>query len=760
MQPLKPRNNKEKPKYRKPSKISGEQTRTQYPDDNRRRGGPTQFVQRNQDPPVHSAKPPLQTATVQIYKQDLLQKGFEVFHSKRNQEKAIQVSEKHPECFNVNKRKVICEAYDKGSLEQIDISTSRINLREELKEDFGHLLDNEDIPDWFVEGAQADTSKLSFDFGSTVDKTKQFYAKKATGQVSLSAQMPPAVQLNPEMNFDELDKLLEKKYKESRTGLFIELEGEELLLDKNTGEVEHPKQLDPDEGEVAKTEVRMEELGYSMNDSGDYFNDLHGNLKKAILKYGQFSSGDEKESDESFQESLGFEAKRDGRTHKPDVQGTTPAPALAPVPAPPTNDQLQHFRSLIHPVDSNTPIANTISFNMTLCDDLPPSVIEANAFREAVEKDEVLKLSDSEKVQRQQLFLAKYGYLDPIMCQLCYEILVSKSRQTINELSTNGFNQKSVERYCANKYKIFSLFLQGDIISKVWFYRDKNGIVLGPFMSFDMDIWNAEKEFFHPEVMIALDRSPFLSIQFWVHRSSIVLKIVDKFTCMIEERKKIAPPVGKKWRHSGEQRRYDKRVTFNKKAETESVQGPTQTVNQDSLIQNYSELFPAIEETQTNEKKSRKQSESGDTHLLDTLRASISNAQDIVGEKKEVNQTTQLPSQQKTTKTGNSANLGGPDKEQSEKFEKERKKEGHTKGKKEVSKRQEYANDKIEIKKQTKGPKAQNPQKEQTNQGVTDQHVFVKQEIKHPEPDPSSNLKKSLDKQKTENIKQMLGLNF
>ena len=66
----------------------------------------------------------------------------------------------------------------------------------------------------------------------------------------------------------------------------------------------------------------------------------------------------------------------------------------------------------------------------------------------------------------------------------------------LNKLSVNGFNQKSVEKYCDNQYKIFSLYTQGNIIPKVWFYMDTDKKVQGPFMSYDMDIWNEQKDYF------------------------------------------------------------------------------------------------------------------------------------------------------------------------------------------------------------------------------------------------------------------------
>lgn len=48
-----------------------------------------------------------------------------------------------------------------------------------------------------------------------------------------------------------------------------------------------------------------------MNDSADYFGNLHENIKALLLNNQDGSSEDDKESEESFQESLGFEYNRD-----------------------------------------------------------------------------------------------------------------------------------------------------------------------------------------------------------------------------------------------------------------------------------------------------------------------------------------------------------------------------------------------------------------------------------------------------------------
>ena len=58
---------------------------------------------------------------------------------------------------------------------------------------------------------------------------------------------------------------------------------------------------------------------------------------------------------------------------------------------------------------------------------------------------------------------------------LAQQILLSEQRNFISCVSVNGFNQKSVDKYCKNNYKIFSLYTEGNITPEVWVYRDKRG---------------------------------------------------------------------------------------------------------------------------------------------------------------------------------------------------------------------------------------------------------------------------------------------
>lgn len=75
------------------------------------------------------------------------------------------------------------------------------------------------------------------------------------------------------------------------------------------------------------------------------------------------------------------------------------------------------------------------------------------------------------------------------------------------------------------------MYTQGNIIPKVWFYKDKRGNVLGPFMSYDMDIWNDEKDYFseHIEVSLVNASGPFYPLNKFVNRDPEIIEIVEDF---------------------------------------------------------------------------------------------------------------------------------------------------------------------------------------------------------------------------------------
>lgn len=599
-----------------------------------------------------------------VYRQDLLQKGFDVFATNKSSAKYNELCDRFPECFNTAKRKVVIDTAD-PAYDDPSFSQSRIQMKDDLREDLGHLIDNEEIPDWFLDAPATQTAKpVLFDFGTTVSRTLQVNKEKAKRIDSNPVTLNPRPAELEEINFEELDNKLEANYIKSKVLAASEDEDEvfDLDLDRPFGDGHHDV---PAADHGPKEPV-------SMNESSDCFNDLEHHIKKMLFKEKQSGSEAGEDSEESFNESLGFETNREtqvGKMIDPSTRNQTPASVLTPLhpehhlpaPAPVPQSSLsliQDLQSAIRPVESYLIPPNVMSVNRALCNSLNNSMTEPDAqLKEAIDNDETLKLTPAEKAARQAAFMDKYGYLDPIMNQLCYEILNSKRRSQINSYSANGFNQKSVEKYCGNKYKIFSLFLQGNIVEKVWHYKDKLGMVHGPFMSYDMDIWNGENNFFSEDLLVSLDNSPFLNIKLWVHRSSVVMKLVDEFMRRKESMPVQAPPAFTRahttgaqptgghplpqghgrhpprdghahhGHHKGSQNlhhsaadnsKYDKKVSFHKKNENDQAGGhaahntpaashaPEPAVRAkpaEELQKNYNQMFPELDESDKVEPK-------------------------------------------------------------------------------------------------------------------------------------------------------------
>lgn len=54
---------------------------------------------------------------------------------------------------------------------------------EEIKEDFEKLIENEDIPDWYIHEDEDGNAEKTFDFGKAVEKTNVFQKELFSGGV-------------------------------------------------------------------------------------------------------------------------------------------------------------------------------------------------------------------------------------------------------------------------------------------------------------------------------------------------------------------------------------------------------------------------------------------------------------------------------------------------------------------------------------------------------------------------------------------------
>lgn len=92
---------------------------------------------------------------------------------------------------------------------------ARPMVREELREELGHLIDNEEIPDWYLGVPSNEQKTIAFDLGKTVSRTEELN-KEINKKVSQHKENVIKEKGDPktksEIDFDELDKLIEEKF--------------------------------------------------------------------------------------------------------------------------------------------------------------------------------------------------------------------------------------------------------------------------------------------------------------------------------------------------------------------------------------------------------------------------------------------------------------------------------------------------------------------------------------------------------------------
>ena len=179
----------------------------------------------------------------------------------------------------------------------------------------------------------------------------------------------------------------------------------------------------------------------------------------------------------------------------------------------------------------------------------------------------------------------------------------------------------------------------------MWLYKDKMGHVQGPFMSYDMDIWNGEGNYFADDLKVALLNNTFLPIEMYLDRHQLVIDIVQSFLAKAEHLNKADPKrsfdANKKHNNNNHNNHNNnnnnnKKYSFQKKPETEADRNARPNFNSKTPLElnsNFQENFPSLNDphdknksrAQTNQQSSSSQTKNGPS-LLDTLRGPQSEA--------------------------------------------------------------------------------------------------------------------------------------
>lgn len=150
-------------------------------------------------------------------------------------------------------------------------------------------------------------------------------------------------------------------------------------------------------------------------------------------------------------------------------------------------------------------------------------------------KQEKKEMTKEEKEKRKKFFINKYGFMNMMMDNVSRDTLSQFKRKKNQQVPENGMTNDSVAKFTKNNYKIFSMLTQGCMFFKLWFYKDSEGEKKGPFMAFDMDIWNSEgvlKEDF----LISPNDKIYLCYEKFIDRDN---SVIDLMGDVIREQERI-----------------------------------------------------------------------------------------------------------------------------------------------------------------------------------------------------------------------------
>lgn len=454
---------------------------------------------------------------IEIFRQDLVNVGVAIWEHKQETEGIMKLVEEFPDIFEPQKRPVMFN-FDEPSNLSIN-SKSKILKKEDLKSEYDYLADNEEIPDWYEPNPPIE---VTFDFGNTVSKG-----------MALKKETSKAPEDNKAKNFEilpeEIDRMLEELVSKNQNSKNSIEDLEDKQLFNADSESEHSEE---------KEEPEKEEQ------SQEYFKDLHNNIKKMLFSHSEARNDQEEEED-----NKSFELQKQIFTDNNDSDYSKPTISNIVKEEPIIEDQEPQ-------VNHDEEIEKYIKT-------LPPELQER--------QQEHAKLTEDELKTRNKYFLENYGFLDMVINKIVYDLLNSKKRPELNKLSAHGFNQNFVEKFCRDPYKIFSLYMQGMIFEKLWRYKNPNEEVQGPFMSYDMDLFNDSNTVFTSKTMISFNDTNLFPINMFIYRAPIVEDMIQNYLASVRDRFQAqrGGGGGQRQQHHDNRKRnqhhQDKKVNFYKK---------------------------------------------------------------------------------------------------------------------------------------------------------------------------------------------------
>lgn len=525
-----------------------------------------------------------------LTKQDFFNVGLLVLERKFEQNGLEDIVQKHPDVLLAQKRGIIVDTRRefKQKMERSGREASRVNSRNKvIGSMLEHLRQGEELPQWYQvddeEEFGEDMLVGGFDkgggdapeAGNDIEGMFQMW-KKEEEEEKATVMMESLMHLSSDEEEDDEWGQQRKKLEESALNLTLEkgftlatLAGQTEVLDKEIGrptveDMEDEREDETDEdgpggdlkslnvlgklGEnqdtffddldkqieesfmIAKKEEPQEqagEIGNILDDSWkpEFKNDFELALNQEVLENMRDDASINMEDmlqqvDNEYEDVwAGFESNMDKILNGGSIMEDSIMSAH--VDADGNQEQLPEF-GLLDDHGSTEQVLGELENKESFETGDSESVQTA--------KTEKKELTPEEKEKRKRIFLSRYQLMIMMMDETARDTLrwqrANKKKVNPENMPMNKVTDTSVAKFTSTQYKIFSMLCRGQMFYKTWYYQDSEGEKHGPFMSFDMDIWNLEGKL-KTDFLISPDDKTYLCYDQFNDRDNSIFDLME-----------------------------------------------------------------------------------------------------------------------------------------------------------------------------------------------------------------------------------------
>ena len=555
----------------------------------RGRGGPRRNQQRN----YSYRKRPKENTNI-LTKQDFFNVGLLVLERKFEKNNLEEIVRENPGVFVTQKRGIIVDTRREFRLKKA--GAKKPVATNSKKKIIGSVLDNlrqeEEIPQWYQEDEDDEEfgeemlmggidrgNKEENLTGNLEGVFQQWKIEEQEENEKTMVMMESLLHMssdeednewgekNRKMEESGLNLMLDKEFTlESLAGQTKEVE-KEMNRFKSQEDLEQPEET-PEENEEEIVNLKsLSLLGKFIDEKETYFDDLDKQIEQSFMISKQEES--KQEETKKTEEEVGKVLEDNW---KPEFKNDFDFPMEGEFFEDVHNDSSLNMEDMLQQVDNEYEDVfagfesniNKILYGGSFMDDsiltqnneepsfggkddviFTPEIGEnlleplKGEDEESEEKEEAKELTPEEKQKRKEHFMKRYQIMLIMLDQMARDALTwqkkNKKKVKAENQPVNKMTEESVGKFTAQRYKVFSMLLQGCIFYKTWYYKDSEGEKHGPFMGFDMDIWNAEEKL-KTDFLISPDDKTYLCYDKFNERDS---SIMDLMHDVIKEQERV-----------------------------------------------------------------------------------------------------------------------------------------------------------------------------------------------------------------------------